>query len=1228
MNLKNLSIKKFAPATLLTVLTLTPSLSPLAIETKKVSPTDSRFVGAATSTMTTREQTKSSEQALLFQLTDWDYEEVGNQLILTQYKGNSTTLYLPAIYEGRQLVLPDFSIFPKTMTHLQIESIEGQKVALQTTSLEDAFVPYPYLISLDLNGLDISKVTSLQGTFRSLKSLQNLEIETWDTSQVRDMSYLFCDTHSLTSLAIEHWDTSAVENMSWMFGMTALSQLNLNQWDISQVQDLSAMFYGASHLTNLEISKWDTSAVRDMSHLFQATTRLKTIQVKDWETSNVQSMAYLFAHSGVETLDIGSWDVSNVETLQGAFSNLSALTTLNLNQWQTTHLKNLTETFRDSTALTQLFIDQWEVSQVTTMDGLFKGMTSLTQLELGNWKTTALTSLKDTFRGMSQLQTLDVSGWDTSKVTNLNYTFEGVRQLSQLDLSSWRTPQAQSMQGLFKGMSALTQLEISQFDTSNVTNLSSMFYGVSQLTSLDLSQWETTNVTDMSYLFYDMKSLVELHIEHFQVYRVTTMRSMFQGVSKLESLNLNQWITTNVNDLSYTFAGMNALKDLKVSNWRTSRVTTMQGLFQGLENLTTLNLKGWDTSKVTNMSYMFQGMHRLNMLELKHFKTSNVITMHSMFYGVSQVETLDLSGWDTSSLMSTPYLFYGMEALRLLDLSGWDLSQVVADYGMFGLSHVTPLTIITTDTRLKQYDYQSDQRIGVENRFDASGGLFKDQTPLLIVRHPIVFEQKDSHTTQQAIQNLLETVERPTRDQCQFGGWQSQSVETSSEFIDSLKGSYTATWQCHFPTLTIQTTPTVTTTILDGTGEPGANVRAFVNGQPISTLTEVNSKGNYQLVIPKQKTGTIIQIKMTKSEYQPLVKEVTVLNEFKTFTHSTPTVSSTTITGKGTSGATVKAYVGSKQIGKTVKVDAKGNYKLTIPKQKAGTTITFKIEKSGYQTLSKNINVLNEFKTFTYSNPTPTSTTITGKGEIGATIKAYVGNKQIGKIVKVDSKGNYKLTIPKQKVNTTITLKIEKSGYQSLSKDVKVLYSLKTFTVSTPTISSTTITGKGTSGATVKAYVGNKQIGKTVKVDAKGNYKLTIPKQKAGTTITLKIEKSGYQTVSKKVNVLNEFKTFTHSTPTISSTTITGKGTSGATVKAYVGNKQIGKTVKVDAKGNYKLTIPKQKAGTTITLKIEKSGYQTVSKKVNVLNEFKTLTVSKTTVKSTTLTGKGTSGAK
>lgn len=87
----------------------------------------------------------------------------------------------------------------------------------------------------------------------------------------------------------------------------------------------------------------------------------------------------------------------------------------------------------------------------------------------------------------------------------------------------------------------------------------------------------------------------------------------------------------------------------------------------------------------------------------------------------------------------------------------------------------------------------------------------------------------------------------------------------------------------------------------------------------------------------------------------------------------------------------------------------------------------------------------------------------------------------------------------------------------------------KTFTVNSVYSSSTKITGKGTKGATVRAYVNGKQIGKST-VSSSGSYSIKISKKKKNTKITVKISKSGYTTKSKTVTVKGSSSSSSNST--------------------------------------------------------------------------------------------------
>jgi len=79
------------------------------------------------------------------------------------------------------------------------------------------------------------------------------------------------------------------------------------------------------------------------------------------------------------------------------------------------------------------------------------------------------------------------------------------------------------------------------------------------------------------------------------------------------------------------------------------------------------------------------------------------------------------------------------------------------------------------------------------------------------------------------------------------------------------------------------------------------------------------------------------------------------------------------------------------------------------------------------------------FETFTVNSVYNSSTKIRGKGTKGATVRAYVSGKQVGK-TKVSSSGAYSIKISKKKKNTKITVKIISYSSSSNSYSSKYVY--------------------------------------------------------------------------------------------------------------------------------------------------------------------------------------------
>ena len=344
-------------------------------------------------------------------------------------------------------------------------------------------------------------------------------------------------------------------------------EIDLSNFDTSEVTNMGGMFYGMSNLTTLNVSHFDTSKVTDMSLMFHGMRDLSALNLSSFNTSQVTDMHNMF------------YGTSN-------------LTTLNVSNFDT--------------------------SKVTDMGMMFYGMRDLTSLNLSNFDTSKVTLMYNMFYGMSNLTTLNVSHFDTSKVTNMGFMFYGIPNLTSLDLSNFDTSKTTKMSFMFYGMRKLTALNLSSFNTSQVTDMSGMFSSMPSLTSLNLSHFDTSKVTDMHFMFRDTSNLTSLDLSNFDTSKVTDMNNMFRNMSSITSLDLSHFDTSKVTDMENMFSDMSNLTSLDLSNFDTSQVTDMNGLF-GLRDVDKLNDKletiyvnnDFNTAKVINFSAMFENRMKL-----------------------------------------------------------------------------------------------------------------------------------------------------------------------------------------------------------------------------------------------------------------------------------------------------------------------------------------------------------------------------------------------------------------------------------------------------------------------------------------------------------------------------------------------------------------------------------------------------------------------------------------
>ena len=265
------------------------------------------------------------------------------------------------------------------------------------------------------------------------------------------------------------------------------------------------------------------------------------LDLSNFDTSNVTNMYYMFSDmSNLTALNLSSFDTSNVTNMSYMFYGMSNLTTLNLSSFDTSNVTNMSYMFYYMPKLTSLDISSFDTSKVTDMGSMFYYMPKLTSLDLSSFDTSKVTDMNSMFYGMSNLTTLNLSNFDTSNVTNMRDMFFNMSNLTALNLSNFDTSKVTDMDSMFNGMSNLTTLNLSSFDTSKVTDMSCMFSGTPNLITLDISNFDTSQVTSMYGMFYlkdeDIlkDKLEKIYVNNdFNTAKLTDFSRMFKNRKKL-----------------------------------------------------------------------------------------------------------------------------------------------------------------------------------------------------------------------------------------------------------------------------------------------------------------------------------------------------------------------------------------------------------------------------------------------------------------------------------------------------------------------------------------------------------------------------------------------------------------------------------------------------------------------------------------------------------------------
>ena len=294
----------------------------------------------------------------------------------------------------------------------------------------------------------------------------------WKIYTPNNSGGLFQGMKALTKVETSNLNVSATTNMAHMFHDAGIIQLDVSDWDVSNVTNMEQMFAACRKLTSLDCSRWKVDNVTRMNNMFHCCDVVESLYLSDWNVSKVTTMYYMFSACGkLSYLDVSGWNFGDNDTVS-----------------------------------------------VKDMGSMFNSCSNLEYIDVANWNVSKVKDMSGTFVGCGALKSLDVSRWNVGNVITMNQMFSNCRNLASLDLSKWNVSNVKRMASMFQNASKLTKLDLSSWNTANVRDSKSMFDGCSGLTTIYVSDSWT-----MSQVKYEYIS----NTDHY------SSENMFKNCSKL-----------------------------------------------------------------------------------------------------------------------------------------------------------------------------------------------------------------------------------------------------------------------------------------------------------------------------------------------------------------------------------------------------------------------------------------------------------------------------------------------------------------------------------------------------------------------------------------------------------------------------------------------------------------------------------------------------------------------
>lgn len=266
-------------------------------------------------------------------------------------------------------------------------------------SFENATKP----ITQDLiDMIDTSDCTTLTNCFANVSgTINDINLSNWDISNVTDLSYLFANSSALSNYikGIDNWNTNSVKTVIYM------------------LQNVSS--HNASNILE-QMTNWDTSEITNMNSMCEGVRPCPNIDFSTMNLSNVETLRR-FCYEG-------SYSTNTTGTIVVKLPSMNKNTTFESSFGNCTYLKSLEVYFspvlstayqmcKNCTSLTDITIHNQEATSASIiLSGLFEACAKLTNVDLSGLQ--GASKVDNLFYNCTSLEKIDMRNFDFTPITN------------------------------------------------------------------------------------------------------------------------------------------------------------------------------------------------------------------------------------------------------------------------------------------------------------------------------------------------------------------------------------------------------------------------------------------------------------------------------------------------------------------------------------------------------------------------------------------------------------------------------------------------------------------------------------------------------------------------------------------------------------------------------------------------------------------------------------------